>query len=107
MCIDDAENLHFRYSFPIQSTIGFAWNLSVAGQQQHATGMLDIHRNLSDPVPCQLVSAQLWQTAKRFQIFRRHQVGQPLADPPAIVRPVLANDGLLVRQIFGELRVNK
>jgi hypothetical protein len=53
------------------------------------------------------MSPQLRQKPKRFQIFRRHQLSQPQADPPPVIRPISPQDRPLIRQFFGELRVNK
>jgi hypothetical protein len=107
MCVDDPQNLYFRNAFPIQSAIGLTGNLGVVRQQKQATWMFDVHRNLPDAVAGKLVGPQLRQKPKRFQALRRHQVSEPLTDPPAVIRSVFAKNGLFVSQFFGELRANE
>lgn len=107
MRVDNAQNSYFRYALPIQSPIGFPRNLSVVWHQQQSARMFNVHRDLPDAVAGKFMGPHLRQRSKGFQIFGRHQVGQPLADPSAVIRPVPAKDGFLVSQLFGELRANK
>lgn len=107
MRVYDAEYLHFRDAPPIKPAVRLAGNLGVVGRQQQAARMPHIHRNLPGPVAGQFVGTNLRQKPQSLQIVRRHQVSQSLANAPAIVRPVFAHDGLLVRQFLGELRVGE
>src|SRR3974390_752333 len=81
MRVDNAQNSYFRYALPIQSPIGFPGNLSMVWHQQQSARMFNVHRDLPDAVAGKFMGPHLRQRSKDFQIFGRHQVGQPLADP--------------------------
>lgn len=105
MRINNSEDPHLRDLRPIQPPVRLTRCFGMVRHQQQATRMLNIHRDLLGTVARKLMGSQLRQEAERFQSFSGPQIIQSLTNASAIVRTIFPEDGLLVRQLFGELRV--